>query len=58
MWKLKTLKKKIEESGLEIRWIDLAWVYGAVSEKPELTDDGRLRYDSGSSNRVRQNLSI
>ncbi len=38
---------------------NLGWIHAALSEKPELTDgrrtdDGRLRHDSSSANRVKQ----
>ncbi len=35
----------------------LAWIHAAVSEKTELkgrTDDGRLRHDSSSADKVKQ----
>ncbi len=36
--------------------IKLTWIHGTVSEKPELTDDGRLRHDSSSAWLEKRNL--
>ncbi len=33
---------------------NLAWIYAAVSDKLEFTDDGRLRHDSSSADKVKQ----
>ncbi len=59
---MKILKK--EKNGLEIWWRGsypqhLAWIHAAVSEKLEFTDDGRtddgrLRHDSSSADKVKQ----
>ena len=34
--------------------IKLTWIHTAVLEKPELTDDGRLRDDSSSADKAKQ----
>ncbi len=61
--KIKTFEKKEKKIGLEIWRIgsfpqNFAWIHGAVFEKFELTeggtDDGRLRHDSSSADRVKQ----
>ena len=59
--KIKNFEKR--KNGLEIYWMgsfpqNLAWFHAAVFEKPELTDgwtdDGRLRHDSSSADKVKQ----
>ncbi len=46
------------ERELPTKFGSLAWIYAAVSEKPEFTDgqtdDGRLRHDSSSADKVKQ----
>ncbi len=54
---MKLLKK--EKNNMEIWWIgscpqNLVWIHAAVSKKPDFTDDGRLRHDSSSANKVKQ----
>ena len=59
--KTKNLKKKVAEIWQIGSFFsqNLAWVYAAVSEKPDLTDgrttdDGRLCHDSSSADKVKR----
>ncbi len=52
-------EKKKNRDSLEIWWLgscpqNLVWIHAAVYEKPEFKDDGRMRHDSSSADKVKQ----